>query len=199
MSNYGAFIEGFFVCDYHTETAGTVIDEQIPGMNGKRLTVIDFEYLAAATAHIASFLFPGASAGCRTYTTALAASGQKVINVNDTPLDPAGNAAAASDIVAYQCTDGSWEFNTIASVATKAITHGTNLAKNVAAGGLYRIFGVVGDGCCQKLYCTASVVTSKHGYFSVIHPYTGDPMYLTITNATNAGFLYGANCAYINK
>lgn len=199
MSLYGAYISGFFPVDYHTEAANTAIDEAIQGQNGKRLALIGFEYLAAATAHTASFMYPGTSTGSRNTTSAAAASAQKVINVTNSPLDPAGNAADASDIVAYQCIDGSWEFNTIASVSTKAITHSTNLAKAVASGARYVIFGVVGDLSCYNIICTASTTIKHDGYISIVAPYKGDPMYVSITNATNAGVLHRALFAYINK
>jgi hypothetical protein len=141
------------------------------------------------------------AASSRNTTSAAAAAAQAVIDVTTTPRDPAGNAAAASDIVAYQCTDGTWEFNTIASVATKAITHNANLAKAVASGAKYLIFGVVGDGACLKLKSTASVQKDWIAYAGpvLVHPYVGEPFYVTIDNATNAGFLQNALFAHIDK
>jgi len=200
MSAYGAFISGFVTKDYHTETAGTTIDEQIPGSNGVRLALLFYSVVTGATAHTLALLEPSTSTGSNNTTSAAAASGQKVINVTNTPLDPAGNAAAASDIVAYQCTDGSWEFNTIASVSTKAITHGTNLAKAVGSGAYYVIFGVVGDGVGPRFALTASVTNNTPAVPIVaVHKYMSIPWYLTIDNGTNASKLYTALFAYINK
>lgn len=201
----GAYIYGFEVCDYHTETAATVIDEAIQAQDNHRLALLTLSYLSAATAHTLSFMYAKDHASyagsSRNTASAAAAAAQAVINVTTTPRDPAGNAAAASDIVAYQCTDGTWEFNTIASVATKAITHNTNLAKAVASGAKYLIFGVVGDAACLKLTSTASVEKTwqANGAPVLVHPYVGEPFYLTINNATNAGFLNGAVFGHIDK
>lgn len=207
-----AYVYSFLSHDYHTESAGTVIDEIIPAQDGQRLCLIDFEYLAAATAHLASFLYakdPAATPGsCRNTTSALAVSGQAVINVVTTPTDPAGNAVAASDIIAYQLTDGTWEFNTVASLATKAITLTNSIvgidagagATALAAGAKVMIFGIVADGAVMNISLTASVVTRKgEGSIAMVHPYVGEPFYLSINNATNAGFLEHLVMAYINK
>jgi hypothetical protein len=204
----GAYIYGFEVCDYHTETAATPIDEAIQAQDSKRLALISLAYLCGSTAHTISFMYAkdaAAYAGsARNTTSAAAAAAQAVIDVSTTPRDPAGNAAAASDIVAYQCTDDTWEFNTIASVSTKAITHNTNLAKAVASGAKYLIFGVVGDGACLKIKVTASV-ENKYGAAAggsgivLAHPYIGEPFYVSIDNGTTAGYLNSALFAHIDK
>jgi len=200
MSAYGAFIEGFATVDYHTETANTVITEEIQGRNGSRLVLLGYEVVTSTTAHTLLLMYPGTSTGSRNTTSAAAAAAQKVIDVTNTPLDPAGNAAAASDIVAYQCTDGTWEFNTIASVSTKAITHGTNLAKAVAANAAYRIFGVAGDNYSHQISLAAST-TNKNAAIPItaINPYTSDPWYVYIANATAASKIMNMLFAYINK
>ena len=199
MSLYGAYISGFSVVDYHTESAGTAITEEIQGQNGKRLALIAYTGVTAGTAHTLSFMYPGTSTGSRNTTSAAAAASQKVINVTNSPLDPAGNAAAANDIVAYQCTDGSWEFNTIASVSTKAITHSTNLAKAVASGARYVIFGVQGDNSSMQFALAASTTNSADGKIIAVSPYKGDPLYVHIGNATAASKIYNMLFAYINK
>jgi len=200
MSAYGAYISGFFPVDYHTETADTAITEEIQGQNGKRLALLAFEVVTSTTPHTLLLMYPGTSSGSRNTTSAAAAASQKVINVTETPLDPAGNAAAANDIVAYQCTDGTWEFNTIASVSTKAITHGTNLAKAVASGAKYRIFGVAGDNYSHQITLTAST-TNKNADIPItaVNPYKGDPWYVYIANATAASKIMNMLFAYINK
>jgi hypothetical protein len=209
----GAYISGWEVIDYHTETAATVIDEPIQAQDDKRLALASLSYLSAATAHTISFMFAKDNASyagsSRNTTSALAVSGQKDIVVTNTPRDPAGNAAAASDIIAYQITDGTWEFNTIASVATKTITLTNNIAgvdagagaTAIAASAKVMIFGVVGDGACLKLQTTASVQVDWIGTGNpiLIHPYIGEPFYVTIDNATNAGFLMNGLFAHIDK
>jgi len=207
-----AHVYGFLTHDYHTEAANTPIDEEIPAQDGSRLALIDFEYLAAATGHLASFMYakdPAATPGsCRNVTSALAVSGQKVVNVVTAPTDPAGKATASGDNIAYQLTDGTWEFNTVASLAVKAITLTNNIAgvdagaggTAIAAGGKVMIFGIVADGAVLNISLTASVVTRKgQGRLSIVHPYMSEPFFLSIDNATNAGFLEYLVMAYINK
>ena len=194
-----SFAEGFAFVDYHTETAATEIDETIQGRDGQRLVLMAFDYLTLGTAHDLSIMHPGALAGCRTTASADAAISQKVLNVTDAPTDPAGNDVAGSDIIAYQVTGGTWEFNTVTSLSTKAITLTTNIAIAVESGAKVRIFGVVGDGAVQKIHCLASVVTSGEDAIYAMCPYKGDPLYVYDANGSNAGFINNMLFAYINK
>ena len=196
--SYGAHISGFYPVDYHTETAATAIQDNIPGRNGKRLALIAFDYLCGSTAHTMC-LMAAKGTGTRTTASAAAAAAQKVLNVTDAPKDPAGNATASGDIIAYQLPDGTWEFNTVASLSTLAITLTTNIAVAVASGAAVRIFGVVGDGATHNIGLTASVVTQLSGHIIAVSPYKGDPMVMYDANATAAGFLNNAVWAYINK
>ena len=202
-----AFISRYLGFGYHTETAGTVIDTEIPGQNGERLALVVYDYIAAATAHVMSVQHCGSLAGSRTTTSALAVSGQKVINATDAPTDPAGNATASGDIIAWQNTDGSWEFDIVDSLSTKAITITNNIqgvdagagATAIAAGGAIRIFGIVADGAVLNQGLTASVLTHRDDTILLQAPFVGDPLYVSIDNATNAGFMHNLLFAYINK
>lgn len=207
-----AHVYGFVTKDYHTETAATPIAETIDAVDGERLVLMGLQYLCGSTAHTISLMhaadaaaYPGSA---RNTASALALSGQAVINVTNTPRDPAGNAAAANDIIAFQLTDGTWEWDTIASVATKAITCTNNIVgvdvgaggTAIAAGAKVLILGIAADGACQVLTTPASVVTTYGpGELVLQHPYFGEPWYLYDGNATAAGFLYHAQFAYINK
>jgi hypothetical protein len=218
--SYGAFIEAFHSVDYHTETAATPITENIPGKDGKRLALLSAEYLNAATAHTLDLMYAkdaAAYAGSarNTVNGATAAhllSGQAIVDVDVTPRDPAGNAAASGDIVAYQLVDGTWEFNSIDSVSTKAITLAANItgidagagAAALVDGAKFLIFGVTADGAKLVMSCTASVKNSwgaAAGGSGIVlaHPYVGEPFYVYDANATNAGFLNNMLFGYINK
>lgn len=218
--SYGAFINSFHSVDYHTETAATAITENIPGKNGLRLALLAGSYLNGATAHTLCLMYAKDSASYpgsarNTINGATAAhilSGQAIIDVDTTPRDPAGNAAAASDVVAYKLIDGTWEFNTIASVSTKAITLTNNItgvdagagAAAIVDGDPFLIFGVVADASYLALPLTASVVnswgaTAGGSGLVLVHPYESEPFYVYDANATNAGFLNYLLFGYINK
>ena len=200
-----AYVSGFVSFDYHTEAIATAIVENIPGRNGSRLALLDMRYLCAGTVHTASFMYAKDAAGqagsSRNLCTAGAAAGQKDIVCAVAPKDPAGNAAAASDILAYQCSDGTWEFNVVTSLAGSTITCTNNLAKAIAAGGKVLILGVVGDNQSQRLTMTVSV-ENKFGegkLCSIVHEFMGDPFVLSIDNITAAGKLNGLLMAYLDK
>ena len=218
--SYGAFINSFASVGYHTETAATAITENIQAKDGLRLALLAGSYLNGATAHTLCFMYAKDSAGqpgssrntINGGTAAHLLSKQKVVDVDVAPLDPAGNAAAGSDIVAYQLIDGTWEFNTIASVSSKAITLTNNIAGvDAGAGGValadgapFMIFGVVGDASYLALPLTASVVnswgaTAGGSGIVLVHPYVGEPFYVYDANASNAGFLNYLLFGYINK
>jgi hypothetical protein len=203
-----AHVYGFISKDYHTEAANTPITETVDSIDGARLALLDFNYLAAATAHTLSLMYAGGAGGTGSRNTAsvLALSGQKDITCTNAPKDPAGNAAAASDIIAFQLTDGTWEWDTVASIAGSVVTCTNNITgvdagaggTAIASGGKVLIFGVVGDALSQKISLPASVVTvGEHKL--LVHPYEGEPWYLSIDNITNAGFLNNATFGHINK
>jgi hypothetical protein len=208
--NMPAYVYGFDVHGYHTETAATAITENIPGQDGKRLALLAMEYLAAATAHLASFQYAkdasGHAGSSRNTADGVVLSGQKDITCVVAPLSPAGAAAAASDVIAYQLTDGTWEFNTVASLAGSVITLTNNItgvdagggATAIADGGKVLIMGIVGDGAVLNISLTASVVTRVEAPH-IVHPYVGEPFFLTIDNATNAGFLESLVMGYVDK
>jgi len=205
-----AYVQGFETCDYHTEAANTPIAEPIPAHDGQRLVLKAMNYLAAATAHIASFMFAedlaGQAGSSRNTAAVVALSGQHHITCAVAPKDPAGNAAAAGDIIAFQLTDGSWEWDTVAALAGSIIECTNNITgvdagaggTAIAIGGKVLIFGVVGDNKSQRISLPASVVTSPPE-LSIVHPYIGEPFYLSIDNATNAGFLNSLVMCHINK
>lgn len=196
-----AYIYSFLTKGYKTAIAGTTIDYPIPAVDGQRLALIEADITCSTTVHTLSVMYPGSSSGCRNTCNGGAAAGQAVVNVTNNPLDSLGNAAAASDIVAYQLTDGTWEFNTVASVVAKAVTMSNNLVGAIAAGGRVVFFGVVGDGSCYKFKGTASAQKQIQNYGSIvaISPYSGDPMYVTDDNVTAAGSIDNLLFANINK
>ena len=194
-----AFISSYLTKDYHTETQGTAIDESVAGQNGKRLALVGMDYLCGSTAHSLVIMHSGILAGSRTTASAAAAISQAVLNVTDAPVSPAGDAVASGDIIAYQVTGGGWEFNTVASLSTKAITLTNNIAIAVLSGAKVRIFGIIADGANFVIGLTASVVTHFDDTVLCQAPFVGDPLYVTNANATAASFQNYLLFAYINK
>jgi hypothetical protein len=205
-----AYVQGFETCDYHTEAANTPITEEIQAKNGYRLVLKAMNYLNAATVQTASFMFArdlaGQAGSSRNTASVAALSGDHHITCTVAPKDPAGNAVAANDVVAFQLTDGTWEFDTIAALAGSIIQMTNNITGvdagaggvAVAAGGKVLFFGVVADGANQKITLPASVVTSPPE-LSIVHPYMGEPFFVSIDNITNAGFLNSLVMCHINK
>lgn len=194
-----AFIRDTASFGYHTETAGTVIQENVQGRDGLRVGLEHLAYTAAATAHTLSILYPGSLAGCRTTASAAAAAAQKDVVCTDAPTDPAGNAAASGDHIAYQVSDGTWEFNTVASISSSTITLTNNIATAIPEGAKIRIFGVVGDGQCFQFAAGSggtTVVENNQTVVRVDSTYEGDPVILQSNNASNAGFLLHAMFSY---
>jgi len=196
-----AHVAGFQSNGYKTQNAATVIQFNLPGVNGQRLGLSELLYLAAATAHTATLMVPGSSAGCKNSASAAAAAGQKVINVVSDPLDPSGNAAAAADWVAYQDASGTWNFDTVNGVVGKAVTMTNNIvAAGIAAGGLVRFFGVAGDLNGAQLSLPASSTTEYgNGRLVWVHPDRSEPAILQINNITNAGFHLNSLFLYLDN
>jgi len=207
-----AFIQKFLPLGYKTETAATIIQHNIPPIGvGYRSVLMRAVYLAGATAHTLSLLYPATNngghapaaatlLGSKNTASAAHAAGVSVINVTNTPLSPAGAAAAQYDVIAYECLDGTWEFNEIVSVATKAITVGTATAKAIASGAKVRIIGILADGYNMQLSCTASVTVDYSDENGVLmHPDMNEPCVIQSNNATHAGFFMQGNVAYIDR
>ena len=195
-----AYVHAFKTFGYHTESAGTEIDEEVPGRDGERLALIEALVTAAATAHTL-YLMYAEGTGSRNTTSAAAAAAQKVINVTDTPKSPAGAAAAAADIVAYKTAAGDWFFDTIASVSTKAITMTTNVPTGgIASGAQFLILGIAGDGANFQFAVGASAQAEfGKGSICAVHPYASEPFYVQDSNGSNAGSIDNLVFAYLGK
>lgn len=206
-----AYVYGFETKDYHTEAAATPITETIDGRDGQRLALMGLSYLCGSTAHTISLMYAkdySVAGSSRNTAAGATLSGQKDIICTVAPKDPAGNAAEAADIIAFQLTDGTWEWDTVASLAASTITCTNNITGvdagaggvAIAAGGKVLILGIAADGACLVIGCPLSTLTvCGPGELVLQHPYVGEPWYLYDGNGTAAGFLNHAQFAYINK
>jgi hypothetical protein len=201
--NIGAWASGFQPYGYKSVAFGTAITQGIDAADGKRLALIAGAYLPAGTAHLLQFMyaedFPSAAVGSsRNTTSAGAAAVQKNVICTVAPCDTLGNVAAANDVVAYQCIDGTWEWNTVASLAGSTITMTNNLAKAVAAGAKIMIIGIAAD---LKSFNINTVASTERTFVEgqIMAKYMGEPLYFYSPNATATGFLQYLLFAYIDK
>ena len=125
-----------------------------------------------------------AAGASRNHALSVALSAQKDIICDVTPESPAGAAAAASDIIAFQLTDGTWEFDTVAALGGDTITCTNNItgvdagagtATAIAAGGMVNIFGVVGDLSLSRIHLIAATLYDENNTILAWHPYIGEP------------------------
>ena len=212
-----------------TANAGTAYTLFIPPMGINWFSILDFlQVTTGATAHTLTIMRPlssqvmGSSPNQvrgSTRTTVAAAASQAVINIeqdpgvytayfpNATPRT-GNNVIAANDYAAYQCADGSWVVDTVASVSTLAITMTANVPTGgVAAGAPFWFFGISTD--------TNPYTASAHGAFtlaasSVVNlgdegsPFygtlkQGEPLLLYVNNATNASVLERCSACYSDR
>lgn len=136
-----------------TQTAGTLITRLITPLFGAVTRLVSLAYTCGATAHTLTVMRPLG----KTTVASPAAGGQNVINITNDPgkfsttypggtSNVADDGIAANDFVAYQCNDGTWVVDTVASVATLALTMTTNVpASGVAAGAPLWFFGIATD------------------------------------------------------
>jgi hypothetical protein len=194
-----AFVNGFLSRGYHTESSGTAIEENLPANSEGRMALMNLEYTGGGTAHTLSLMYAD-GAGSRNTCDGGASSGQKDLTTVDDPKDPAGNAAASGDVVAYKVKDGTWEFNTVDSVSSKTITFNNNISTEVLDGAEVNIIGAQGDGAeFQLLGAASSQAKFGEGNLYIVHPYEGEPMHFYSPNGTDAGSLDNLLVAFINK
>lgn len=214
MGFTGAYASGFLPFAYHTAAGNTPIDEEVPGLNGQRLALVTMNYLCGATAQNVCIMYASdtnaacAAGASRNQTSAaVTLSGQKDIICLVAPESPAGDVAAASDIIAFQLSDGTWEFDTVASLAGSTITCTNDITGvDAAAGGTamlasakVMIFGVVADGYYFALHLVAATLYDQNNTILAWHPYVGEPFYVSNPNATNDSFQNSLIFAYIEN
>lgn len=184
-----------------TQTAGTIIRLLIPPVRGLTTVITGLEYLPAATAHTLTIL----QALGKTTLSAAAAASQAVVNITADPgattslffpTNVAAGALAASDKVVIRQGNGIFQYNTVSSISTLAVTLASNLDYATPAGAEFWYFGVAANGHPAEL-TVASTLYSKqnpNGLWASLYP--GDPLIIESDNATNAGFLERVDVAY---
>lgn len=190
------YLTVYKVFGYKTAVADTVITHNVPGQNGRRLVLRTASIFCDATAQLVDFMYAGGAGGTgsRNTASALAVSGQKVIACTNAPVSPNNDAAANLDNIAYQLTDGTWEFNTVASISGSDITLTNNIAgvdagagaTAIAALARVMIIGIAADNNKQTIGLTASTTYDVNDEIIVYHPHMNEPMFVYNPNATTA-------------
>jgi hypothetical protein len=215
---------GTWVVGKATATGGTAFAQLVPpaselaefpagGMSKSHTVITDLVYSYPITVtHALSLLRP---LNWRTFS-ADAAGGQAVVNLTANPGSfstaykyPTRNNVApraandllvANDYVVYQCPDGTYVMDTVASISTLAVTLTNNLPTGgVKSGDMFWMFGVAGDidpatGMAHPAFSVARAPAAagiafwhSAALFTALHP--GDPLIFYSDNATTAGFL----------
>ena len=180
---------------------GTKINSLVPARQGAYTRVTTFKYTAAGTAHTVTAL---RSIG-RAKLAAGAAASQAVVVLDRDP-SPAGNAIAANDYVSYRNDDGTFVFDTVASVSSdkKTITLTTNLVSAISAGADFWLHGVAADtdpktGSAHPTYPAPASVTTTYtdNVQGVISSNDRDePILLQSDNITATGSLDAVSYCY---
>lgn len=189
-----------------TVAFGTKIDILVPPRQSKRTKLCKVSVTVAGTAHTLTVLMPLAS----TVLTADAAAGQAVINVAADPGDytnksTADNPIAAGDYLVIQKPDGTYLMDTVASVASLAITMTTVLPTlGLKSGAKVWFMGVAADVSPQTAEAhpvftlPASATTSLEATQGSLAetPGMGEPMILQENNATATATVEHASGVY---
>lgn len=159
-----------FTVNGKTETAGTVITALVPPHTRGVSRITQIVWICGSTAHDVILMKP---IGVTTVTTAVAASGTEIILTTASPgVDSSGDAEAlaANDYVAWRATDGTVEYDTVASVSSNTVTVNNGTTPGIAANAKFWAFYEVGRTVPHKtLKCKASTVhywESEYGIFS---------------------------------
>lgn len=186
-----------------TQSAGTINRVALGGLCGKLFThVTNIRYTDTGTAHTLT-LMRGAT---RTSVVgAVAAAGTAVV-LKEALYDGAGNAMAASDVIAIQLDNGTWHLDLVSAISTTSLTLTTAVptGRSILDGAKIVCYGVPGDtmhanqqydggsgSAAVNIPAVAGTAPSLCKASS-----SNEPIIFSSNNASNAGTLNYANCVY---
>lgn len=192
-----------------TETAATRIRVLVPG-DPHGFTYLSFlRYTVSTTAHTLTMM----RGQTHSKAAAAAAAAAVEIVVEDAMLDAAGNALAASDLVAIELDDGSWHLGIVdtsgwtAGTKTITLTSGTAIpaGRSVLAGAAVISYGVAGDSGHAN-YQLATGTSATVNYPAVANagplaksPQRNSPIIIDSDNATAAGTIEAVSAVYAKR
>lgn len=178
-----------------TASAGTAITKLIDPFANYKIRVNEFLYETGATAHdvyVMTTLDSSRASGS-------AASGQAVLPVDAqlTSREDGTNVLGANDYVIVKHADGTHGVYVVSSVSNSGlvITLASNLTKQVLAGSLVYMMGVVADHADRKYSIVAS--NTRPTRPRLVAPLAEEPVLFYSANATNAGVLVYTDAEYI--
>jgi hypothetical protein len=193
------YLENVKSFGYNTAASATAITQDIDGISGKRIAIRAFGATASESADSVYFM----RVGSRTTASAAVASGLTTVVCSAALTDPAGNAIAASDVIALKMDDGTLHWTTVASWAATTLTVVVNDAidDTMAAGNEIYCLGVYSDSGHMRFKLTASTQSVKEIDGGIFYADAkGDPMRVHHANAGSVpGSIDYLTVDYINK
>lgn len=195
--------------DHHTETAATAIVEFAPPVSGRKAKLTSLVYTPGTTAHDLVLM------RCidETETTAASAATDTTLDVGKVTF--ADQTLASGDYLLIEHADGTFEINTVSSVASLVITLNAGVAKAVNAGDRVWMFGHPTNEAAYHV-TLKSIASTRIEFQSpsaglveggigpnigIISDYErdglGDPLLFYSANGTVAGILNWASGVYV--
>jgi len=191
-----------------TESAGTLIQQIVPGAAGLIAKINSLTYTSGSTAHTVTILRATAS----TSVDGRAAADQKVVSLSSPTMRTVNAAStenvAIGDYLAFLDEKGKYVFDVVAGVAGAAMTMTVNLTTAIGDGSAVWIFGEIGRASAIALTPPVSATTTIPLAVAAGIPGqldtnsrlgTGDPMLISSTNATAAGVIVSVSGDYTSE
>jgi hypothetical protein len=189
-----------------TETAGTVITQVVPRVEGLIARINHLTYTSAGTAHTITVM----RATADTTADGRAAAGQKVVTLSNisamnTVNSSADEDIAASDYLAWVDDEGKIAFDIVASISSSAVTMTVNFTNPIPDGSPVWIFGALARASHLSFSPPASATTvmplnAQAGIPKQLDSNersgVGDPILIQSSNGTSAGTIASTSGAY---
>ncbi len=177
------FLAAVQAAGYQTESAGTTINENVAGRQGKRIAILAFGASAGTAADAIFFM-----TAVKGVVNGAVASGLSTMVLTAALTDPSGNAVAADDQVAFEKSDGTFQFTNVATwtASTLTVVLSAALTGAVSDGAGFYNFGITtDDGHAKYVLGAAAQATEKLSVGLVFGKGRGYPMKIQLTNTTD--------------
>jgi len=186
---------------YKTESAATVITQQIDPVSGSRIAIRAFSLACGGTATDVYFML---AMGVGTISTAVV-SGATVGLIIGAEPQSTGNPLSSNDYVLIELDDGSYQLTTVATGAYTGFSISDALQDTVAVGNKVWAFGIYSDTAPIRhvrvyLSSTSASTTREEDGGVIFGSARGYPMMVYhLNDAAAAGAIDYVTVDYINK